>query len=101
MAMIKKDHYFYEGRKGNNNDGPGILVVEGKYKFRLNKANRDRTVFTMYCVMQSHPEFACKAKAIVGKRYDEVSFNILVLMIIITLTTLKSLMLHRDMRFSK
>ena len=70
MATSQKEHYFYEGRKSKNNGNPGILVVEGKYRFRVNKANKDRTIFKMYCLQQGNPEFACKAKAKVVKCED-------------------------------
>ena len=70
MATCQKSHYFYEGRKSKNNGNPGILVVEGKYRFRLNKVNKDRSIFKMYCLQQGNPEFACKAKATVVKRDD-------------------------------
>ena len=39
MASIQREHYFLPGRKSKNG-GPGILVVEGQYKFRKNKAKR-------------------------------------------------------------
>ena len=40
MASIQKEHYFYEGKKSKKSGaGPGILVVEGKYRFRLNKVD--------------------------------------------------------------
>ena len=38
MASIQREHYFLPGRKSKNG-GPGILVVEGQYKYRKNKAN--------------------------------------------------------------
>ena len=59
MAASQKEYYFYEGRKSKNNGNPGILVAEGKYRFRVNKANKDRTIFKMYCLQQGNPEFAC------------------------------------------
>ena len=41
MAATKTEYYFYPGRNGiTGNDGPGILVVDGKYKFRVNQMNK-------------------------------------------------------------
>ena len=34
-----------EGRGKYSRRGPGILVVEGKYKFRLNQTNKDKTIY--------------------------------------------------------
>ena len=71
MASTQKEHYFMEGRKGKyGRRGPGILVVEGKYKFRLNQTNKNKTIYKMYCVQQGNPEFGCRAKTTVGKRED-------------------------------
>ena len=76
MAAIQKEHYFYEGRNGckTGKTGPGILVVEGKYKFRVNQYNKAKTIYKMYCVQQGNPEFACKAKATVVRRNDDSFF---------------------------
>ena len=75
MASIQKEHYFYEGRNGckSGKTGPGILVVEEKYKFRVNQCNKAKTVYKMYCVQQGNPEFGCKAKATVVRREDNCS----------------------------
>ena len=71
MASTQKEHYFYQGRKGKNgHSGPGILVVDGQYKFRLNKTNKSKTIYKMYCNQQGNPVFSCTAKAKVGKRDD-------------------------------
>ena len=69
MASIQREHYFLPGRKSKNG-GPGILVVEGQYKFRKNKANKEKNRFIMYCVQQNNPEFGCKARAVVSMRED-------------------------------
>ena len=76
MASSKKEYYFYEGRNGKlrGNNGPGILVVDGQYKFRIHKSNKDNTQYTMYCVQQGNPEFSCKAKAKVVRRDDQSFF---------------------------
>lgn len=59
MAAIQKKHYFYQGRKGKNGwTGPGILVVDGKFNFRFNQANKAKTICKMYCVQQGNPEFS-------------------------------------------
>ena len=72
MSSTKVEHYFYPGRKGKTGRvGPGILVVEGKFKFRVNQINKANTIFTMYCVQQGNPEFSCKAKAKVVRREDD------------------------------
>jgi hypothetical protein len=65
MSSTKREHYFLPGRKSKNG-GPGILVVEGQYKFRKNKANKEKNKFIMYCVQQNNPEFGCKARAVVA-----------------------------------
>ena len=71
MATTNIEHYFYEGRKGKTGlAGPGILIVDGKHKFRVNQSNKERTIFKMYCVQQGNPEFGCKAKATVVSRDD-------------------------------
>ena len=72
MAQPKTEYYFTLGRisKFGRRDGPGILVVGGKYKFKVNQTNKDKTRYTMYCVMQGNPEFACRAKATVLRRDD-------------------------------
>ena len=71
MATTQKEHYFYPGKKGKTGKtGPGILVVEGKFKFRVNQVNKANTLYRMYCVQQGNPEFACKAKATVVRRDD-------------------------------
>ena len=61
MSSSKFEHYFYEGRNGRKNGktGPGILVVQGKYKFRVNQSNKDQTKYKMYCTQQGNPEFVC------------------------------------------
>ena len=75
MALIQKEHYFIEGRRGKyGRRGPGILVEEGRYKFRLNQPNKDKTLYKMCCVQQGNPEFGCRAKATIGKREDESFF---------------------------
>ena len=74
MASIKKEHYFYQARKGKIGGGPGILVVDGMFKFKFNQANKAKTIYKMYCVQQANPEFACKAKATVIKREDGTFF---------------------------
>jgi len=51
MATTQKEHYFYPGKKGKTGrSGPGILVVEGKFKFRVNQVNKANTLYRMYCV---------------------------------------------------
>ena len=72
MAQPKTEYYFTQGRinKFGRRDGPGILIVEGKYKFTVNQSNKDKTRYKMYCVQQGNPEFGCRAKATVLKRED-------------------------------
>ena len=75
MASSHLDYCFHEGRKGKTGkQGPGILVVEGKYKFRYNQVNKAGNIFKLYCVKQLHPKFSCKAKAQVVKRDDGTFF---------------------------
>ena len=57
------DYFFMEGRKARSGRrGPGILIVDGKYKFRMNTVNKAGDKYKMYCVKQAHPEYSCKAK---------------------------------------
>ena len=71
MASTQKEHYFYQGRQSKNGgSGPGILVVDGKYRFRLSKTNKAKTICKMYCLQQGNPEFGCSAKATVVQRED-------------------------------
>ena len=75
MAAIKKEHYFYPGHKSKTGKiCPGILFIDGKYKFRYNQTNKDQTIYKMYCVQQANPEFSCRAKATVVKRDDDSFF---------------------------
>ena len=75
MSFSKVEHYFYPGRKGKTGRvGPGILVVEGRFKFRVNQVNKANTIFTMYCVQQGNTEFSCKAKAKVVRTEDGTFF---------------------------
>ena len=73
MAIVKKDYYFYQGRNGKvrGYQGPGILVENGQYKFRLNKTSKDKTQFKMYCVQQGNPQFSCKVEAKVAKKEEK------------------------------
>ena len=70
MASVTIDYYFSQGRNGKVGGGPGLLIVEGKYKFKYNQSNKAKTVYKMYCVQQGNIEFSCKAKATVTKRED-------------------------------
>ena len=83
MASNKIEHYFYDGKNGckNGKTGPGILVVEGKFKFRMNKCNKDGTIYKYYCAQQGNPEFGCKAKATIVRREDNSFFYIPVILI--------------------
>ena len=63
-----------EENKKNSDNGPGILIVEGKHKFRLNKANKSKSVYTMFCVQYMNSEFFCKAKVTVLKKSDNTFF---------------------------
>ena len=49
-------------------------MVDGKFKFRLNQSNKDKTIYKLYCVQQGNPEFGCKAKATVFRREDNTFF---------------------------
>ena len=62
MAAIKKEHYFYPDLKGKTSKIlPGILVIDGKYKFWYDQTNKYQTIYNMYCVQQANPEFSCRA----------------------------------------
>ena len=66
---MHRPYFFMNGRKGKYS-GPGFLIIEDKYKFNVNKTNKDRTTFYMTCSMKRHPEFPCPAKARVCKLED-------------------------------
>ena len=71
MASSQIEHYFHEGRKGKSGrNGPGILIIEGKYKYCVNQVNKAGDIFKMYCTKHTHPEFRCKSKAVVVARDD-------------------------------
>ena len=68
MARSHQEYCFHEGRKQKSNrKGPGILIVEEKYKFCINQVNKAGDIFKMYCNKHTYPEFKCKAKAVVDK----------------------------------
>ena len=75
MASSHQEYCFHEGRKQKSDrKGPGILIVEEKYKFCINQVNKAGDIFKMYCNKHTHPEFKCKAKAVVVKREDGTFF---------------------------
>ena len=75
MAFPNKEYYLYPRKKAKKGvTGPGILVVDGTHKFRVNRVNKDKTVYKMFCNQYLNPEFFCKAKATVCKREDDSSF---------------------------
>ena len=49
MSSAKIEHYFHDGKNSckNGKTGPGILVVEGKYKLRMNKCNKEPFIDTI------------------------------------------------------
>ena len=55
-------------------EGPGILIVEGKYRYKYNKVSKDGYKWRMNCVEQTNPEYSCQGKALVIKRPDDGSF---------------------------
>ena len=75
MASVQYKYEFLPGRQARGNDvGPGILLVENKFKFRMNGRSKGNMIYRYYCVQQSNPEFGCKAKATVVKKDDGTFF---------------------------
>ena len=69
------------GRKGRGNksgvEGPGVLVVDGKHRYKYNKVSKDGLRWRMTCVEQTNPEYSCSATAMVIKRLDDGRFFLL------------------------
>ena len=58
MAFPNKEYFFYPGRKAKSGvTWPGILVVDGIHKFRVNRVYKDKTVYKMFCNQYLNPEF--------------------------------------------
>ena len=74
MSGSKSEYYFLPGRAPRNSKagvpGPGVLVINGQYKYKWHRVSKDLTKWTMYCLQKGNPEFSCKAKAIVIRRED-------------------------------
>ena len=69
------------GKKGRGNksgvEGPGVLVVDGKHRYKYNKVSKDGLRWRMNCVEQTNPEYLCSATAMVIKRLDDGTFFLL------------------------
>ena len=64
MATSQIDYYFRQGRKETN---PGILVINKKWEFIVNRGNRLMTTFWYYCKHSKTKGISCDAKATVTK----------------------------------
>ena len=64
MASHQTNYYFLDGRKDTS---PGILVIDQRWQFVLNKSNRDRNTFWYQCKQRKTKTIRCEAKATVVK----------------------------------
>ena len=46
MATSQMEYNF---RKGRTENGPGILIINKRFEFIINRANREKTTFWYYC----------------------------------------------------
>ena len=62
MASYQANYYFRQGRKDSS---PGILVIEKKWEFIINRSNKQMTTFWYYCRHRRTKGIQCDAKATV------------------------------------
>ena len=65
MAFAMPKYEILSQRSSENN--PGTLVVEDSFEFRVNKANKEKTVFTYYCKYFRTRSIMCQARAVLVK----------------------------------
>ena len=74
MAATNVDYYFAPGKLGKGNKskiaGPGILVTQGKFRYKYNRVSKDETRWTMYCVQQTDTMYNCSSKTLVKREED-------------------------------
>ena len=63
-ATSRMDYCFRNGRKEN---GPGILIINTKFEFIINRANREKMKCWYYCKYRKTKGIQCGAKATVVK----------------------------------
>ena len=78
MSASRKAHFFAPGRAGKGNkshgEGPGVLIVEGRWRYRYNMVTKDGRWWKMNCQQQINPELSCNARAMVFKKDDGTFF---------------------------
>ena len=71
MSQSKKEYFFVPARKGRGNktgvEGPGVLVVDGKHRYKYHKVSKDGLRWRMNCVEQTNAEYSFSATAMVVK----------------------------------
>ena len=59
MSGSKSEYYFLPGRAPRNSKagvpGPGVLVINGQYKYKWHRVCKDLTKWTMYCLQKGNP----------------------------------------------
>ena len=45
-SQLPANFYF---RQGRIETGPGILIIDSRWKFVVNRANKEKTTFWLYC----------------------------------------------------
>ena len=58
--------YFYF-RQGKIETGPGIPIFDARWEFVVNRANKEKTTFWLYCKHRKTKGIMCTSKATVGK----------------------------------
>ena len=62
--QLPANYYFRRGRKDS---GPGILIIDGRWELVVNKVNKEKTTFWLYCRHRKTKGIMCNAKASVGR----------------------------------
>ena len=65
MATSQLPANFYS-RQGRIETGPGILIIDARWEFVFNRANKEKTTFWLYCKHRK-TKGICTPKATVGK----------------------------------
>ena len=66
MATSQLPANFYS-RQGRIETGPGILIIDARWEFVVNRANKEKTTFWLYCKHRKTKGIMCTSKATVGK----------------------------------
>jgi hypothetical protein len=68
MATSQMEYNF---RKGRTDTVPGILIINRRFEFIINRANREKTTFWYYCKYRKTKGVQCSAKATVVKLNED------------------------------